>query len=91
VAGLISGIIGAGAVTFISLLILIFAPGRKGFLATIILVTAVIPVWRTVVLSVTRQATVTIALKALLLLPGGALAGVLGARLSRRLTKAVCL
>jgi len=35
VAGLISGIIGAGAVTFISLLILIFAPGRKGFLATV--------------------------------------------------------
>lgn len=86
VAGLISGIIGAGAISFISLFVRIFAPERQGFRATIILITAIILFWRTVMLSITGQATVSIALEALLLLPGGVIAGALGARLSRSLT-----
>jgi uncharacterized membrane protein YfcA len=86
IAGLISGIIGAGAVSFISLFVRIFAPDRQGFRATIILVTAVILCWRTLVLSIAGQVTLTITLEALILLPGGAIAGFLGARLTRRLT-----
>lgn len=88
IAGLISGIIGAGAVSFISLFVRIFAPDKQGFRATIILVTAVILVWRSIVLAATGQATLTIALEAAIMLPGGLIAGVVGARLSRRLSDA---
>tara|TARA_R110002094_G_scaffold108429_1_gene106402 strand:+ start:992 stop:1780 length:789 start_codon:yes stop_codon:yes gene_type:complete len=88
IAGLISGIIGAGAVSFISLFVRMFAPDRHGFRATIILVTATILAWRTLALGIAGQVTLTIALEALLLLPGGAVAGLLGARVAKRLIDA---
>ena len=86
VAGLISGIVGAGAISFISLYVRVFAPDREGFRATIILVTAVILCWRTAMLALAGQVTGTVVAEALLLLPAGLLAGWAGARLSRRLS-----
>nr|WP_256471639.1 sulfite exporter TauE/SafE family protein [Oceanicola sp. 502str15] len=86
VAGLISGIIGAGAVAFISLFVRIFAPDRYSFRGTIILVTAVILVWRTTMLSVSGHVTLTVFCEALLLLPGGMVCGFIGARVARGMT-----
>lgn len=81
-AGLISGIIGAGAVAFISLFVRIFAPDRHSFRATIILVTAVILVWRTTMLAATGHVNPTILVEAVLLLPGGLVCGFIGARVA---------
>ncbi|MBM9593169.1 sulfite exporter TauE/SafE family protein [Roseitranquillus sediminis] len=86
VAGLISGIVGAGAISFISLYVRVFAPDRQGFRATIILVTAVILVWRTAMLALSGHLTHTLFAEALLLLPPGLLAGWIGARVSRRIS-----
>ncbi|MCI5074508.1 TSUP family transporter [Oricola sp.] len=87
-AGLISGIIGAGAIAFISLYVRIFERERQGFRGTIILVTAVILIWRTSMLTLAGEITWSVAGEAMLLLPGGLLAGWLGTRVSRRLADA---
>lgn len=84
-SGLISGIVGAGAVAFISLYIRVFARDRQSFRATIILMTGVILVWRLSVLSVSGLVTLRILTEALLLLPFSLFAGLVGTRLSSRL------
>ncbi|MBF9036092.1 TSUP family transporter [Rhodobacterales bacterium HKCCE2091] len=86
VAGLISGIIGAGAIAFITLYLRVFARDRATFRATVILMTGVILLWRSAVLAVAGEVTGTIAFEALLLLPGGLLAGWAGGRLSARMS-----
>lgn len=85
-AGLISGMIGAGSISFISLYIKVLVPDRAAFRATIILVTGAILVWRIFILSLSGMVTHGIVAEALLLLPGALLAGVVGARVSRRLS-----
>jgi uncharacterized membrane protein YfcA len=86
ISGFISGLVGAGSIAFVGLYIRMFAPDKAGFRATIILVTAVILTWRAVVLVFAGLITMALALEALILLPGSLLAGVLGARLSKRLS-----
>ena len=81
-AGLMSGIVGAGSVAFLSLYIRVFAGDRVSFRATTILMTAVILVWRTCVLTAAGFVTATVVLEAAILLPFGVLAGWLGGRLS---------
>jgi uncharacterized protein len=85
-AGLVSGIVGSGAIAFITLYVRIFAQDRHSFSATIILVTAVILVWRTAALTYAGEITWVIVGEALLLLPGGLLAGWIGARVASRLS-----
>lgn len=87
-AGLISGIVGSGAIAFISLYVRIFEQERMGFRGTIILVTAVILVWRTSVLTFAGEITFSVVGEAALLLPAGLLAGWIGGRVSRKLADA---
>lgn len=87
-AGLISGIIGSGAIAFISLYVRIFEQERMGFRGTIILVTTVILVWRTGMLTLAGEITWSVAGEAALLLPGGLLAGWIGGHVSRKLADA---
>lgn len=84
--GFISGLVGAGSIAFVGLYIRIFAPDKTGFRATIILMTAVIMVWRTSVMVFAGLITLALVAQALLLLPGALLSGAIGARLAGRLT-----
>lgn len=89
ITGFISGLVGAGSIAFVGLYIRMFAPDKQGFRATIILMTAVIMVWRTVVLAGAGLITSALVAEALLLLPAALLSGAIGARLSKRLTDRV--
>jgi len=86
VSGLIAGIVGAGAVIFVSLYIRILAPDRQGFRATIVLVTGVIVLWRNLVLALRGFIDLTLFLEALLLLPGALLIGLVGRRAAARMS-----
>lgn len=86
ITGFISGLVGAGSIAFVGLYIRMFAPDKQGFRATIILMTAVIMVWRTIVLVGAGLITTALVAEALTLLPGALLSGAIGARLSNRLT-----
>jgi len=86
VSGLISGIVGAGAIAFISLYVRIFAPDRQGFRATIILITGVILLWRSIVLTFNGLIDLTVLGEALVLLPGAVLVGLFGRYVSARIS-----
>lgn len=86
VTGMISGVVGAGSIAFLSLYIRMYAPDRQGFRATIILMTGVIILWRITVLAISGLITPTLLTESLMLLPGSVLAGYAGARMQGRLS-----
>ncbi|GGE30934.1 hypothetical protein GCM10007276_05140 [Agaricicola taiwanensis] len=86
VAGLISGVIGAGSISFISLFLKFFAPDRETFRGTLILVTAVVLVWRVCMLAIAGEIGLQIVTEALLLLGPGLITGLVGRRVSKRLS-----
>ena len=81
VSGLISGVIGAGAISFLSIYVRMLAPGRHEFRATILLISGVIMTWRVFILVMVGLVDATILTEALLLLPVGLVAGLVGQRL----------
>jgi len=88
-AGLIAGLIGAGAMVFLSLYIKIFCPEKQQFRATILLVATMIIVWRSIILLGSHIVGPNILLEAALLSPVAFAAGSAGGLAMRAIPNAL--
>ncbi len=86
IAGMLAGIVGAGAMIFLSVYLRTREGDRLAFRGTIILVTSAILVWRTVLLVAADLVTRSLLLEALLMLPLSAAFLQFGRAVARRVS-----
>jgi len=84
-AGLVAGLIGTGAMVFVTPYVRLFQPEKRAFRATVLLLAGAMVTWRICVLALTGAFSAELLLEALLLAPIGMLAGWAGSRMVDRL------
>lgn len=89
ITGLLSGIVGAGAMIFLSVYLRTRLSDRLTFRGTVILIMTAILVWRTLLFLGAGLVDMAIALQALVLLPAAAAGLVIGTRLVRTTSDAI--
>jgi len=84
-SGVIGGMIGAGAIVFLSIYIRMLCPEKTRFRATVLLIGSIFVVWRLAIFTVAGLIGMQVLIEALLLLPVSMAAGYLGAAAVRRI------